>query len=175
MLTNIEPGGQAQAGPPWEAVGSGGSGKRWEEDWVGEELVGGVEGVARKEGWEDEQLEKAPGEGKCTKRRLTTFRKRGAARQQSSRDQVSGALHRPALLQCAEQVGRARAATIPRALHSLRLENPRPELTALPAWLLANLSISHLVVARSRVSQERNRKKWIYSAIDLHREKYFGY
>lgn len=94
---------------------------------------------------------------------------------QSSRDQVSGALHRPALLQCAEQVGRARAATIPRALHSLRLENPRPELTALPAWLLANLSISHLVVARSRVSQERNRKKWIYSAIDLHREKYFGY
>ena len=78
MLTNIEPGGQAQAGPPWEAGGSVGSGNWWEEDWVGEELVGGVEGVARKEGWEDEQLEKAPGKGKCTKRRLTTFGKRGA-------------------------------------------------------------------------------------------------
>ena len=39
-------------------------GNWWEEDWVGEELVGGVEGVARKEGWEDEQLEKAPGKGK---------------------------------------------------------------------------------------------------------------
>ena len=45
---------------------------------MGEELVGGVEGLARKEGWEDEQLEKAPGKGKCTKRRLTTFGKRGA-------------------------------------------------------------------------------------------------
>ena len=71
MLTNIKPGGQAQAGPPWEAGGSVGSGNWWEEDLVGEELVGGVEGVARKEGWEDEQLEKA-------KRRLTTFGKRGA-------------------------------------------------------------------------------------------------
>ena len=93
---------------------------------------------------------------------------------QSSRDQVGGALPRP-LLHWAEQVGRARAATIPRPLHSLRLEDPRPELTALPAWLLANLSISHLVVARSRVSQERNQKKWIYSAVDLHRGIYFGY
>ena len=48
------------------------------EDWVGEKLVGGVDGIARKEGLEDEQFQNAPGEGKCTKRRLTTFGKRGA-------------------------------------------------------------------------------------------------
>ena len=50
------------------------------EDWVGEQLVGGVDGIARKEGLEDEQLQNAPGKGKCTKRRLTTSRlgKRGA-------------------------------------------------------------------------------------------------
>ena len=52
------------------------------EDWVGEKLVGGVDGIARKEGLEDEQFQNAPGEGKCTKRRLTACRlgKRAAAR-----------------------------------------------------------------------------------------------
>ena len=48
------------------------------EDWVGEQLVGGVDGIARKEGLEDEQLQNAPGKGKG--KRLTTCRlgKRGA-------------------------------------------------------------------------------------------------
>ena len=89
MLTNIEPGGQAQAGPPWEAGGSVGSGNWWEEDWVGEELVGGVEGVARKEGVGGRTTGEGAWQGQVYKEAsYHLWQERSTSSQQSSRDQV---------------------------------------------------------------------------------------